>query len=285
MSAAHPKLVLGALARKSPNVPGKTRLLRRVDAAISALSSSPVRSLVGGVRYELQTRDLIDFRTLYFGGYSLETAKYLEARVRSSKGRVFWDVGANVGSITLPVAHRVPDARVFAFEPSPPVHQRLVTNVSLNRQLALRIDVLDVALGAESGEAAFYVSNEDFNSGVGGLSPADNRTQEHVTVEVIRGDDLVSAGRATAPDVIKVDAEGAEPAVLAGLEAQLRGDRLTTVLFEHSLYRMEAQGTPRRQLVDLLRARGFSLFVLVGSEPRPLTDADLDTDCDIAAQR
>ena len=78
-----------------------------------------------GTRYDLITEDLIDFRTAYFGGpTTLGVVDFLDARIRPPR-TVLWDVGANVGSIFLPLARRHPELLIEAFEPAPPVIARL----------------------------------------------------------------------------------------------------------------------------------------------------------------
>jgi FkbM family methyltransferase len=58
------------------------------------------------------------------------TVEWIERSLRP--GDVFYDVGANVGADALIAARRVPDARVFAFEPSPASYHALAGTILLN---------------------------------------------------------------------------------------------------------------------------------------------------------
>lgn len=279
--------LLANLALRTPAVRGKTRVLRRADALLRSLDGSPMLWQAGQVRYELRTEDLIDFSLLYAGAYQSGMGRYLTGRLRGAE-RVMWDVGANVGSVCLPVAAACPGLTVHAFEPSPTVSARLTRNLALNAALTGRVIPHRLALSDRAGEADFFVSNERHNSGVGGLSPAPNRAQASTRVETVRGDDLIAAGRAPRPDLIKIDVEGFEHAVLSGLSALLADTEPLEVIFEHSLYRLDGAGDKARSTnADLMRDHGFELSVLddTHAQARPLTEADLQQDCDIIARR
>lgn len=128
---------------------------------------------------------------------------------------VVYDVGANVGVYALALAAGSPDRRVFAFEPSPQTVGHLRANVERN-ELADRIAVRPQGLGAESGEATFYVSTYPELSGFDCESATrwEATVADTVQVPVTTLDRVVSEG--PEPDVVKLDVEGAGPDVLAG---------------------------------------------------------------------
>ncbi|HEX8904980.1 MAG TPA: amino acid adenylation domain-containing protein, partial [Longimicrobiaceae bacterium] len=63
-----------------------------------------------------------------------------------------FDVGANIGMFTLSVARRCPRARVFAFEPIPPVAEALRLNAALHGG---DVHVLECGLAEAEGQAEF----------------------------------------------------------------------------------------------------------------------------------
>ncbi|MCG5053718.1 MAG: FkbM family methyltransferase [Myxococcales bacterium] len=243
---------------------------------------------VDGVKFALQTRDLIDFSVLYTKGHQSQLISYLSSRLQGPN-RVFWDVGANVGAISLPVAARAPKARVFCFEPSPGVYGRLKENLSLNPTLSERIAARDWALSDLDGETCFFVSNEEFNSGVGGLGTAPNREKHGTTVRVFRADSLVERADIEPPDVVKIDVEGFEMEVLRGFGEALLGREGIELVFEHQMYRLLERQRGPEEVTNYLRMRGFKLFVLdqtsVTFSLRTLVPDDLGRDCDIVARR
>ena len=70
------------------------------------------------------------------------------------KRALIFDIGANCGAFTLPLAtSAAPGSRIVAFEPNPIMAERLRTNLRLNG-LTEKVEVEEVALGENDGEAA-----------------------------------------------------------------------------------------------------------------------------------
>lgn len=145
---------------------------------------------------------------------------------------VVFDVGANVGVYALALAAGRPDRRVVAFEPAPSVAEQLRANVRLN-DLEDRIDVRPTGLGDEAGDRPFYVSTYAELSAFDRESAS--RWEASVAdvrpVPVERLDAVVEAG--PTPDVVKIDVEGAAPAVLRGGRETLATHRPTVFLEIH----------------------------------------------------
>ncbi|HWE30760.1 MAG TPA: FkbM family methyltransferase [Polyangia bacterium] len=127
---------------------------------------------------------------------------------------VFVDVGANIGYHALSIACAFADARVLAFEPNPCVRAQLVVNRRLSR--ADNVDVFDCALGAAPGRTRFYAQGAaDYNRGRSSLQRnADLGARiDAIDVECRTLDDVIGDGRV---DIVKLDTQGTELAVLAG---------------------------------------------------------------------
>ncbi len=263
--------------------------MRKADALLRASDAGPLEHDVRGVRYALATEDIIDFNLLYAGGYQSSLVRYL-ADTLATGAPVLWDVGANVGSVSLPVAAAAPGVRIHSFEPSPAVHRRLLRNLSLNPGLAGHIHPHAIALADTDGDATFYESNQPFNSGVGGFGRSGNQVSSAVRVAAARGDTLIQRGEIPAPSLLKIDVEGFEGEVLRGLTSTLGTGRVE-VIFEHCPYRMRERGMPLRAHCDLLTSLGYALwFMEPGPVPldrlaRQLTPRDLEGDCDIIARK
>ena len=124
---------------------------------------------------------------------------------------VIVDVGANTGVYALAAKALNPSAKVIAIEPSRDIARRLRRNVRLN---AFDIEVIEVAVSDASGFATFYEFSGEhhysasLNAAMGGTVP--------VSVPVRRLDDLLDRA-----DLIKIDVERHEPAVLRGAERLL----------------------------------------------------------------
>jgi FkbM family methyltransferase len=280
------RLTLAKATRAMPSFRGKVRTMRALDRSLRKLDCSPVEAKIEGVNYLFDTEDLIDFNLLFLGGYQSGLVTYIIDRLQRRRVPVsFWDIGANVGSVSLPIACLLSEVEVQAFEPSPPVFRRLEANLRRNPDLLPRISAKPYALSDRNGLVEFYVSNESFNSGVGGLGCSHNRAKDATWVTTRRADDLVDAKEVRPPDLIKIDVEGFEIEVFLGMERVLKSRNDIEIVFEHSLYRMHERGLPKTHVVDFLREIGFSIRVLDADEKgtRQLGSGDLDRDCDLVA--
>lgn len=145
---------------------------------------------------------------------------------------VVYDVGANVGIYALALATDAPGRRIVAFEPAPRTADRLRANVRLNA-LENRIDVRACGVGDEHADRPFYVSTYPELSAFGRASAT--RWEASVAdvrpVPVRRLDDLASG--LPAPDAIKIDVEGAAPAVVRGARGVLERHEPTAFVEIH----------------------------------------------------
>jgi FkbM family methyltransferase len=120
------------------------------------------------------------------------------------------DAGANVGAYSMLFALWAGrDGAVYAFEPDPAAYEGLCRHIALNG-LKDRVHAFPVALtdGAD-GRAA--LARHGF-SGLSRLAPRSART---IDVDAVSLDDFCRS-RGISPDLIKIDVEGAELAVLRG---------------------------------------------------------------------
>jgi len=138
--------------------------------------------------------------------------------------RVF-DVGAHVGDRTR--AFAALGARVVAVEPHPDLAARLRRRFRRDA----RVEIIDTAIGAEPGRATLHVSSatptvSTLDSGwmrrVRERNPgfSDVRWDRPVEVSVITLDAMIE--RYGEPAFVKIDVEGFEPTVLAGLGRPVR---------------------------------------------------------------
>ncbi|GAB3041964.1 FkbM family methyltransferase [Natronobiforma cellulositropha] len=192
-------------------------LARRADTA-----GGPIRS------YELLTRHRSD-------------AMLAELAACGPRAVVF-DLGANVGIYALALASSAHERQVVAVEPSPVALERLRTNVRLNG-LESQIRVVPCGVGDARGVATrdggrpptrpFYVSSLPELSGFDAASARRFGARVETVLEVpcVRLDDLAS--QLPPPDFVKVDVEGAAPAVLRGARETLERYRPTLFVEVH----------------------------------------------------
>ena len=152
-------------------------------------------------------------------------------------GSVVFDVGANAGAYTVLFAKWVgPTGHVYAFEPDFRAFSALTSHLRLNAvadwTIASAAAVLD-----RSGPASLFVSE---SPGGSRLAPSHASTSARPVSGVTI--DQMWRERGVLPDVIKVDVEGAELAVLRGARETIAaaGERLTLFVEMHPALWREA---------------------------------------------
>lgn len=212
----------------------------------------------------------------YWTGSYFERHELSWALDRLQDGMVCLDVGANVGTFTVPLAARRRNASLYAFEPCAETHQVLLDNLKLNG--LTNVIPVRSALGDGVGEANLLVNAK----GLDGLNTI-GREATHSDARVVRTEAVAlttidrfiedrGIGRV---GLIKVDVEGAELMVFRGAENLLRRPDAPTILFEYPGMTARGCGYDGKECLDFLRACGYSLWSMDDGSgtTTPLTDA------------
>lgn len=161
-------------------------------------------------------------------------------------GDTVYDIGANMGYVSLALAKQVGDAgRVIAFEPVSSNVDLLRKNIA-NNQLS-NIRVLAVAASDRAGEAVLRMTE---NRSTASLiwHKKDSSAVEFV-IHTVAIDDLVDAGDLPLPTFVKIDVEGAEGLALQGMRRTVRAAK--PVIF------IECSDAGRETTWQLLSELGF----------------------------
>jgi FkbM family methyltransferase len=184
-----------------------------------------------------------------------------------SREKDVWDIGANVGIVSLLCA-RHGATRVLAFEPEKVNVARLEEHRQANPLVAARIEVIPAAVTDVDGEAELLVGDAGAEGQIASrgvqLWHDPHQGVRAVTVKTIRLDSLLGKGR-PGPALLKIDVEGAEVLVLAGAHHLLRLSRPAIVLEVHN---QDAY----RACVDLLKAARYAVREIVGRHLHHLND-------------
>jgi FkbM family methyltransferase len=185
-----------------------------------------------------------------FGVYWEEDARYLMGR-RSHPTLV--DVGANIGQTVQRMLRGFPDATIYSFEPVPASFAELQRNTA---EFA-GVECVDVALGDAPGQATITTDRGSQNTITKGVS---SDLQTTVRVSTV---DLFCAERAIDRiDLLKMEVEGFEPAVLRGSEGMLAAGRIDFVLAASDFVRRRDQ--PHADFFEIYEFLAQRGFVVVG---------------------
>jgi FkbM family methyltransferase len=192
-----------------------------------------------------------------------------------SPGSVVLDIGANVGSHTLPIARAVGSAgRVYAFEPTRFAFQKLRKNVALNPELARHItleQMMVTAGSAESVPAEIHSSwpidtDEAVHAHHRGL-PMDTSGAFACSVDAYC--DQHGIGQVSA---IKIDVDGFEIGVLRGAQGTLRRFRPPILIeLEPCLYE-SPEHEPFEEVLRILQQSGYRLYSVADRSPLPMDE-------------
>lgn len=132
-------------------------------------------------------------------------------------GAVVYDVGANVGFLTVLCAHIVgPSGFVYAFEPN--LSNAAIAAHNARRNGLGHVLVTSRAAAARTGVAPLYLA--EYSGGHSLVEESDGSNPPPigtVDVETVTLDDFAAMPGVRPPDLVKIDVEGAELAVIEGM--------------------------------------------------------------------
>lgn len=199
-------------------------------------------------------------KSRWLGTYEPELAAVVSELVKP--GMVVYDVGANIGYVSLLLAHYTgKQGKVFAFEALPANQDRIRRNVALN-QLDGRIALVPKAVADHSGEMTFLVHD---SVGMGKLVGSAGRTDEtylaEIRVPTLSLDEFVFQQGNPAPQVVKVDIEGGEVLALPGMKRVL--DEARPILL------LELHGPESERVAwETLASAGYTIHAMQPGYPR-----------------
>ena len=154
------------------------------------------------------------------GSYEPYLQRAIRRYVRS--GDTVYDVGANMGYVSLSLAKRVgPRGHVAAFEPIPQNLDVLRKNIANNRLSNVR--VFDVAASDQKGEAVIRTAGNLATSSL--VWHKKNSSAEELVIQTVAIDELVKNGELAEPAFVKIDVEGAEGLALKGMRRTVAQSR------------------------------------------------------------
>jgi FkbM family methyltransferase len=210
------------------------------------------------------------------GTYDVPFTAFVQRHIKP--GDTVFDVGANIGLFTLLLGYQVWEhGKVVAYEANPKILPVLRDNVAMN-WFSDRVEVVPKAAAAEVGTLPFLVPQRF--STCGSLKPieeilvTDDRRDEIERVEVEAEPLDVHLGRFERIDLIKIDVEGAENGVFAGMEKLLASGTVRRVSFEIAREHLGEELDELGERLRRYRADGWT-FATISMEGEPEL-ADLD---------
>jgi FkbM family methyltransferase len=213
----------------------------------------------------LRLRSWVDWNIYCLGIYEAPLAQCFVSLLQPES--VVLDVGAYIGQYTLLAAKYAPQGRVVAIEAHPVSFQRLEHNARRNK--LPNVEQLNLAAGAAIGHMAFALSADSFTSS---LVPDDTVSlTPTIQVDVAPLDEIVYRLSLPGVDLVKIDVEGAEGAVLTGARALLRKYRPALIIEVDREREAVFENSPE-QIAASLRDLGYRICRLGRTGLRDLGD-------------
>ena len=190
---------------------------------------------------------------------------FIDQRRLKPNASMIFDVGANVGDISLIYRQLYPDATIYAFEPL-----SSTAEILKRRTKDQHIRVVETALSDNNGEATFHSNrssgtNSLFTTTEQGRSFYTGDIYEEVrtiTVPLATVDEFCAVQKVNRIDILKMDIQGAELLALKGAERMLA--RISCVYTEVEFETVYEGQALFGDIHQFLTTRRFNLYSIYG---------------------
>lgn len=173
--------------------------------------------------------NFLDDTTIYGSHIPWEMPVQFCMKDFTKKGDCIFDVGANIGALSIAFSRMVgKEGVIHAFEPNPFVIPKLERDLCVNN--ADNVKIINKGLWSKSmGELPFYCDNTSYSSASSFLRKM--QSSEMVIIDVMSIDDYCEHNNIF-PQLIKIDAELAEYEIIKGAEKTIKNHN-PTLIFEY----------------------------------------------------
>lgn len=232
-------------------IPGLRTLYNVIYSAVALEGQRDVS--VDGLRLRVDFKDRSIVPSLWLTGkYEPTYSRAIDSLV--APGSQFYDIGAHIGYYSVRLASR--DVRVNAFEPCVDNQRLLRHNIERNA-VESKIVLSKLALSDASGEGLLWVDSR--NTGAASLSfgCVDNP----VASNDVQISTLDAQAEGASPNMIKIDVQGAEFAVVRGAMNTIERTRPVLAL-EYNPSQIETFGDSPLDLLDMLSRESYRLYYI-----------------------
>lgn len=211
-----------------------------------------------GISFELELNEGIDLSIYLFSSFQ----KHVYDRIPKEKQiKLIFDVGANVGYMSLVLAKAFKQSNVHSFEPTSFALKKLKKNISLNPDLESRINVIQSFVSDVDSENSSLTAYSSWDLSTktlakhdihGGISKSTDGVGE-LTL------DQYSKSIQAYPDLIKIDTDGYEHKVFSGMEEILKRAQ-TIIVFEVGQYLLKEQNVEFGYFLEKLPKNKYQLI-------------------------
>ena len=228
-----------------------------ISKLLKIFIKNPKKVSRNSINWFLDLNEGIDLSIFLFGSSENKVLK-LKNILNQDDKLTFIDIGANIGSVSLPLAKEFKNSKIFSIEPTNYAFCKLKKNVSLNKELKKRIIINQN-----------FITNKKQPSKVWSSWNLENKTNKHKvhqgSLKLIKKDSYISLEKfiifkkINKVDFIKLDVDGFELEVLKSGENFLRKHK-PIIFFELAPYLYQEFGYSCEDLVNFFKKFNYVFY-------------------------
>ena len=198
-------------------------------------------------------------KSILLGEFEIDDIKYFEKDI--SPNDVILDIGANIGVYCVTAGKRNADARIFAFEPIPINAQLIRATLLLNH--IENVQIIQKCVSDSSKGVMFSVSTDSAFSSM--INTRRKTEREAIKCRAVKLDDFCVEHGISQIDLIKIDVEGGEEAVIRGGGKIFGNSSVAPRLVLMELYdqNLKVFGSSIEKVLELMSNYGYTAVTLI----------------------
>ena len=210
------------------------------------------------IKWNLNLNEGIDLSIFLFGNSEKKILNLSKLFSKRNDPLIMIDIGANIGSVSLILAKKFKDSKVYAIEPTNYAFNKLSTNLDLNNDLKDRVFLKQLFV-SENKKPQKVWSSWNFEK-------SNNKHQKHMGTlkeikqnSYIRLEEFIETEKLTSVDFIKLDVDGHELDVLKSGEKSLA--KIKPVIFiEIAPYLYPEFGYSCEELIKFIKNLNYNFY-------------------------
>ncbi|MCL2651050.1 MAG: FkbM family methyltransferase [Candidatus Azobacteroides sp.] len=222
-----------------------------------------------GINFELYLNEGIDLHIFLLGGF--QTHVYKNKLITINPTDIIFDVGANIGVMSLFFAKQAYNGFVYSFEPTYYAVEKFNRNMQLNPDLSNHIKMDQCFVSYESMETSNLVAYSSWP-----VNDTENEkhsihcgvAKDTTDIPSISLDDYVALEKINKLDLIKIDTDGHEFKVLQGAQTILKTLR-PKIILEIGIYIMQEHNLSFADYHRIFQTCKYKLYTVKGKQITP----------------
>lgn len=188
-----------------------------------------------------------------------DVASDIQRIINKKESQIIFDVGANIGEMSLYLNKRFPDSQIFSFEPI----KETFENLEKRTNHLQNISCFHNALGDTQKSLTISLNdNSEKNSLIQDLNNVDKEKRTSELIEIQTLDSFCAEKKIEQIDLLKTDTEGFDFEVLKGSENLLNQKKIMFILSEVGFIKSDIRHTFFPSVYEYLYTKGFRFYAL-----------------------